>query len=357
MIIVDNNHWVCIVVYTEEKRIQYYDSLKFFGKVDIYLKGTLRYLYDLDEKKEHIKPDKWMLVHCAETVPQQKNRVDCGASVYMYCYYISHDSCLDFDESIITKFQKMIAISILNGKGAGDRSDVNQSFQVHTLAAGTSEYIDIRDVPKGSPQVCQVQAHHKIISGTTFENELYAAKLHNKLPKNIRRLLQEYANKYLTKPDEDIHFKYYQTRSNEITEPEMNASSICKGLLARLNPRDKTPQKTFPCNELVPYSAKRISSHKSKIEIIAPTKYIVEIPVAYIIVPLFDGNNDSVTLELKPGGKKSKQVSYQLKKGNAYIVHCKNHVDKKSKTCRHNSVNCALHCYRHILIANNSLQL
>jgi hypothetical protein len=30
---------------------------------------------------------------------------------------------------------------------------------------------------------------------------------------------------------------------------------------------------------------------------------------------------------------------------------------KKSKKCRHNSVNCALHCDTHILIINNSLQL
>ncbi len=137
----------------------------------------------------------------------------------------------------------------------------------------------------------------------------------------------------------------------------MNAFSICKGLLARLNPRNKFPKKTFPCNELVPYSAKRICSYKSKIEIIAPTKYIAEIPVAYIIVPLFDGNNDSVTLELKPGFKKSKQLTCHLKKGDAYIVCCKNRVNKKSKKCRHNSVNCTLHCYQHILIVNNSLQL
>ncbi len=32
-------------------------------------------------------------------------------------------------------------------------------------------------------------------------------------------------------------------------------------------------------------------------------------------------------------------------------------MNKKSAKCRHNSVNCAFHCYRHILIANNSLQL
>jgi hypothetical protein len=139
----------------------------------------------LDEKKEHIKPVKWKLVLCAETVPQQKNRVDCGAFDCIFCYYISHDSCLDFDESIIAKFQKIIALSILNGKGAGDRSKVTQSSQVHPIVSGTSESIAVRDISKGSPQVCQVQAHHKIISVTTIGNEFYVAKLHDKLPENI----------------------------------------------------------------------------------------------------------------------------------------------------------------------------
>jgi hypothetical protein len=73
----------------------------------------------------------------------------------------------------------------LNGKRASDRSDITQSSHVHPIAAGTSESIAIRDVPKSSPQVCQVQAHHKIISGATVENELYVAKLHDKLLKNI----------------------------------------------------------------------------------------------------------------------------------------------------------------------------
>jgi hypothetical protein len=72
----------------------------------------------------------------------------------------------------------------LNGKGAGDRSEVTQSSQVHPIGAGTSESIAIRDVPKSSPQICQAQAHHKIISGTILGNEFYFAKLHDKLPKN-----------------------------------------------------------------------------------------------------------------------------------------------------------------------------
>jgi hypothetical protein len=125
-----------------------------------------------------------------DCTPQKKNRVDCGAFVCIFCYYISHDSCSDFDESIIAKLQKTIALSILNGKGASDRSDVTQSYQVHPIAAGTSESIAVRDLPKGSPQVCQVQAHHKIISGTNIGNEFHYGKLHNKLPKNIRGFCQ-----------------------------------------------------------------------------------------------------------------------------------------------------------------------
>jgi Ulp1 family protease len=84
------------VVYMEEKQIQYYNSLNGVGKGHNYLKSTLRYLYDSDEIKEHIKPVEWKLVLCAETVPQQKNRVNCGAFDCIFCYYISHDSCLDF---------------------------------------------------------------------------------------------------------------------------------------------------------------------------------------------------------------------------------------------------------------------
>ncbi len=191
------------MVYMEEKWIDYYNSYRSIGKDHKYLRGTLWYLYDLDKKKEHIKPDKWKLVLCAktvpETVPEQKNRVNCGAFICIFCYYISHGSCLDFDESIIAKFQKSIALSILNDKGAGDRSDVTQSSQVHPITAGTSESIAIREVSKGTPQVCQIQAHHKIISGITIENEFYVAKQHDKLPKNIRGLLQEYANNYFTK--------------------------------------------------------------------------------------------------------------------------------------------------------------
>ena len=40
---INNNHRACIVVYMEDKRIQYHNSLKIFGKDDKYLKGNLQY--------------------------------------------------------------------------------------------------------------------------------------------------------------------------------------------------------------------------------------------------------------------------------------------------------------------------
>ena len=74
------------MVYIEKRRIQSHDSLNGVGKGHKNLKGSLWYLYDLDEIKEHIKPVKWKLVLCAKTVPQQKNRVDYGAFVCIFWY-------------------------------------------------------------------------------------------------------------------------------------------------------------------------------------------------------------------------------------------------------------------------------
>ncbi len=37
---IDSNNWACIMVYMEEKRIQYYNSLNGVGKCHKYLKGT-----------------------------------------------------------------------------------------------------------------------------------------------------------------------------------------------------------------------------------------------------------------------------------------------------------------------------
>jgi hypothetical protein len=83
----------------------------------------------------------------------------------------------------------------------------------------------------------------------------------------------------------------------------------------------------------------------------APTKYNTTPLAAYIVMPLWDKNDESITinLQLQPNGKKYGTLTCQLKKGDAYIVCCKNHTNQK-QTCKVNTVNCALHCKLHNLV-------
>jgi hypothetical protein len=85
----------------------------------------------------------------------------------------------------------------------------------------------------------------------------------------------------------------------------------------------------------------------------APTKYNTIPLAANILVPLWYNNDESITinLHLQPNGEKICTLTCQLKKGDAYIVHCKNHTNQKTK-CTVNTVNCALHCKMHNLVVD-----
>jgi hypothetical protein len=89
----------------------------------------------------------------------------------------------------------------------------------------------------------------------------------------------------------------------------------------------------------------------------ALTKYNTTPLAAYILVPLWDKNDESITinLQLQPNGKKFGTLTCQLKKGDAYIVCCKNNTNQKTK-CKINTVNCALHCKMHNLVMDSTPQ-
>jgi hypothetical protein len=74
-------------------------------------------------------------------------------------------------------------------------------------------------------------------------------------------------------------------------------------------------------------------------------------------VPLWHINDESITinLQLQPNGKQISILTCQLKKGDAYLVCCKNHKNQKPK-CRVNTVNCALHCKKHNLVMDSTQQ-
>ncbi len=65
-----------------------------------------------------------------------------------------------------------------------------------------------------------------------------------------------------------------------------------------------------------------------------------------IVVPLFNDYNESLELFIQTNGPTNKRhmISSTLTKGDAYIALCKN-----EKNCRHNSLNCGIHCDIHKL--------
>ena len=68
-----NRHWTSAVIFIEEKRIQYYDSLG--GTDTAKLEGLLQYLKDeyMSKKGEELDTKEWELVHCTSDTPRQRN--------------------------------------------------------------------------------------------------------------------------------------------------------------------------------------------------------------------------------------------------------------------------------------------
>lgn len=113
---VGGSHWTCAVVYMEEKRIQYYDSLG--GDGYGYTSGLMRYLKDEWASKkggELPDADKWEIVGTVESVPHQQNGYDCGVFTCMFADFLSLDRPLSFNQMHINQCRERIALSILNG--------------------------------------------------------------------------------------------------------------------------------------------------------------------------------------------------------------------------------------------------
>ncbi len=108
-------HFTCAVIYMEEMKIKYYDSLCFDNvtrhgcRHNIKMQeDTLQVLRDYLQK-EHMKymridlPNEWKLYTMCN-VPQHDttNTTDCGVFVCMYCNFILNDCKLDFKQDDIT---------------------------------------------------------------------------------------------------------------------------------------------------------------------------------------------------------------------------------------------------------------
>ena len=114
---INQSHWACAVIYMQEKRIQYYDSMGSGGSK--YLSALMTYLEDeWADKKSGDLPDKenWTILNSVDGVPLQHNGCDCAVFTLMYADFLSLDRPLSFDQNYITNgCREHIASSILNG--------------------------------------------------------------------------------------------------------------------------------------------------------------------------------------------------------------------------------------------------
>ena len=137
-------HWICAVVFMQEKRIQMFDSLG--GKGLMYLEAIFKYLQDehVDKKRSPL-PDaeEWKLIPTRPETPRQHNGescgcvssaldvtlvshlkvrrsifptgFDCGVFTCMFADFLSNDCPLIFNQKHITQCRERIALSIMNG--------------------------------------------------------------------------------------------------------------------------------------------------------------------------------------------------------------------------------------------------
>jgi sentrin-specific protease 1 len=85
-------HWVCAVIFMQEKRIQFFDSMGDDGMM--YLESLFEYVKDEhQDKKGSPLPDQdqWRLVRCTRDTPRQLNGTSLfshGCFACLFCLFL-----------------------------------------------------------------------------------------------------------------------------------------------------------------------------------------------------------------------------------------------------------------------------
>ncbi|CAN0233793.1 unnamed protein product [Discosporangium mesarthrocarpum] len=111
---VNNMHWCMAVIYIQQKRIQYYDSM--MGTGEPTLKSLLSWLGDETKHKleKKFNMEEWELVQTSSSTPQQQNGSDCGAFSCAFAWYISEGLPLSFSQEDIPNMRNRMLWSLLN---------------------------------------------------------------------------------------------------------------------------------------------------------------------------------------------------------------------------------------------------
>jgi Ulp1 family protease len=115
---IENTHWTLVVIYVQEKRIQYYDSYGSPGTN--YLNAVLRYVGDTARKLRNtdFRKSEWVTIPgniSIKETPRQYNGYDCGVFVIMYVDFLTDRLPLHFSEDDMPLFRKKICANVLRG--------------------------------------------------------------------------------------------------------------------------------------------------------------------------------------------------------------------------------------------------
>lgn len=113
---IHNTHWTMAVIFVQERRVQYFDSMGGAGRR--YVDGLFRWLQEehLDKKKTPLPdPASWTKVFgSSRGCPQQENGTDCGMFSLCCADFLSDDLPMEHDqESVARYWRQRVGCAIL----------------------------------------------------------------------------------------------------------------------------------------------------------------------------------------------------------------------------------------------------
>ena len=117
---IGNTHWTLLVLFVQEKKICYYDSMS--GRGNRYLNAIMQWLEDVGQnpinniqEKVHVDREGWTLLN-VEGLPQQDNGFDCAMFLCMYSDFITDDLPLDgISQNDMEHYRQKVGTDILRG--------------------------------------------------------------------------------------------------------------------------------------------------------------------------------------------------------------------------------------------------
>jgi len=113
---IDNGHWTLLVIFVQEKKIRYYDSMgNYANKFERYSEAALNYMRDKHlQLHRPFDVNEWRLSN-TQHVPRQANGYDCGVFTIMFMDFLTDRLPFIFSQDDILLCRRKICASILRG--------------------------------------------------------------------------------------------------------------------------------------------------------------------------------------------------------------------------------------------------